>query len=75
MIVCLIVQLISLCTGAYNPQEFLLYILSSVPNKLNALIKFDNKLVSLSTGSRNVKRSSLLSAHSNMCINSASGGS
>jgi len=73
MIVHLIVQLISLCFGAYNPQEFLLYILNLFPNKLNALIKFANKLVSLSTGSRNEIRKSLYSIHRNTCINSANG--
>jgi len=44
-----------------------------VPNKLNALIKFVNKLVSLSTGSRNEIRKSLNSIHRNTCINSANG--
>jgi hypothetical protein len=71
VIVHLIAQLISLCFGAYNPQEFLLYILNLVPNKLNALIKFVNKLVLLSTGTRNEIRKNLYSIHRNTCINSA----
>jgi hypothetical protein len=39
LIVHLIVQLISPSFGAYNPLEFVLYILNLVPNKWNALIK------------------------------------
>jgi hypothetical protein len=70
MIVHLIIQL---CFGAYNPKNFLLSILNLVLNKMNALIKFANKLVSLSTGLRNEIHQSLYSIHRNTCMNSASG--
>jgi hypothetical protein len=71
VIVYIIVQLIALCFGAYNPRKFLFYILNLVQNKFKALIKFANNLVSLSTGSRNEIRKSLYSIHRNTCINFA----
>ena len=73
VIIHLIVQLISLCFGAFNPQEILLYILNLFRNKLNEWIKFAKKLVSLSTGSRNEISKNLYSIHRNTCINSANG--